>query len=146
MSSAPPVTPIDLTQFAEIIDNARIDNSSAVVASANGAYPDLGFKGSLMVWDRDHLAWWERTLRETYAAIQANPHVAALVRNPTRDRRTIRMYGDAMVVTDPDLRERIWERVVQVEKDTDKEKRGQAVLVRVNRVRAGLEVVQKRGV
>lgn len=144
MSSAPPVTPIDLTQFAEIIDNARTDNNSAVVASAKDGYPDLGLKGSVMVWDRDHLAWWERTLRETYAAIQANPHVAVLVRNPARDRRTIRLYGDASVVTDADLRERIWNRVVQVEKDMDKEKKGTGVLVRVDRVRAGLEEIQRR--
>jgi uncharacterized pyridoxamine 5'-phosphate oxidase family protein len=144
VSSAPPVTPIDLSVFAEIIDNARTDNNSGVVATIGPDGPDVGFKGSFLVWDRVHVAWWERTLRETFAAIQHDPRVCILVRNPTRDRRTIRLYGRATIVGDADLRERIWDRVVQVEKDTDKEKKGAAVLVRVDRVRAGLEVVQRR--
>jgi len=144
VSSAPPVTPIDLSAFAEIIDNARTDNNSGVVATIGPDGPDVGFKGSFLVWDKDHVAWWERTMRETYAAIQHDPRVCILVRNLTRDRRTIRLYGRATIVDDPQLRERIWDRVVQVEKDTDKEKKGAAVLVRVDRVRAGLEDVQRR--
>ena len=84
MSSAPPITPIDLSVFAEIIDNARADNNSGVVATIGRDGPDVGFKGSLLVWDKDHVAWWERTLRETYAAIQNDPRVCVLVRNTTR--------------------------------------------------------------
>lgn len=144
MSSAPPITPIDLSVFAEIIDNARTDNNSGVVATIGRDGPDVGFKGSLFVWDKDHVAWWERTLRETYAAIQNDPRVCVLVRNPTRDRRTIRLYGKATIVDDAELRERIWDRVVQLEKDTDKEKKGAAVLVRVDRVRGGLDTIQQR--
>jgi uncharacterized pyridoxamine 5'-phosphate oxidase family protein len=144
VGSAPPITPIDLSAFAEIIDNARTDNSSGLVASIGRDGPDVGFKGSLLVWDKDHVAWWERTLRETYAAIQSDPRVCVLVRNTTRDRRTIRLYGQAAIVDDAELRERIWDRVVQSEKDMDKEKKGAAVLVRVDRVRAGLEDVQRR--
>jgi len=144
VSSAPPITPIDLLVFAEIIDNARTDNNTGVVATIGRDGPDVALKGSLLVWDRDHVAWWERTLRETYAAIQNDPRVCVLVRNPTRDRRTIRLYGTATIVDDLDLRERIWERVLQVEKDTDKAKKGAAVLVRVDRVRAGLDTVQQR--
>ncbi|MGH2472909.1 MAG: pyridoxamine 5'-phosphate oxidase family protein [Candidatus Limnocylindria bacterium] len=144
MSSAPPVTPIDLSGFAEIIDNARTDNSSGVVATIGRDGPDVGFKGSLFVWDKDHVAWWERTLRETYAAIQNDSRVCVLVRNTTRDRRTIRLYGTATIVDDPELRERIWGRVVQSEKDMDKETKGAAILVRVDRVRAGLDTIQQR--
>jgi uncharacterized pyridoxamine 5'-phosphate oxidase family protein len=144
VSSAPPVTPIDLSGFAEIIDNARTDNNSGVVATIGRDGPDVGLKGSLFVWDQDHVAWWERTLRETYAAIQNDPRVCVLVRNPTRDRRTIRLYGRATIVDNNELRERIWDRVVQVEKDTDKEKKGAAVIVRVDRVRAGVETIQQR--
>ena len=44
MSSAPPITPIDLSVFAEIIDNARADNNSGVVATIGRDGPDVGFK------------------------------------------------------------------------------------------------------
>ena len=148
MASAPPVTAIDLVQFSEIVDNARTDGergqNTGVVATANDGRLDVALKGSLMVWDADHLAWWERGRAETEAAVRANPQVAVMVRNSTRDRRTLRFYGEARIVEDPALRERVWERVVQVEKDTDPEKNGVAVLVRIDRVRAGKFDIQRR--
>jgi len=151
MASAPPVPPvteIDLTLFAEIVDNARTDHEQALttglVATSNEGQPDVALKGSLMVWDKDHLAWWERAKRETLAALAVNPRVAIFVRNPTRDRRTLRFYGEARVVGEPQLTQRIWDRVLQVEKDTDKERQGVAVLVRVDRVRAGPLEIQRR--
>jgi hypothetical protein len=67
-----------------------------------------------------------------------------MVRNVTRDRRTLRFYGEARIVDDPALRERIWERVIEAEKGTDPEKQGLAVLVRVDRVRAGKFDIQRR--
>ncbi len=148
MASAPPVTAIDLLQFSEIVDNARTDGergqNTGVVATANDGRPDVALKGSLMVWDADHLAWWERGRAETEAAVRANPQVAVMVRNSTRDRRTLRFHGEARIVDDPALRERVWERVLQVEKDTDPEKNGVAVLVRIDRVRAGKFDIQRR--
>ena len=148
MSSAPPVTPIDLTQFVEIVDNARTDGergqSTGVVATSNDGQPDVALKGSLMVWDADHLAWWERGRLETEAAVRANPRVAVMLRNLTRDKRTIRFYGEARIVEDAQLLERIWERVIQVEKDTDPEKNGVAIMVRIDRVRAGKLDIQRR--
>lgn len=148
MASAPPVTQVDLAQFSEIVDNARTDGdrgqSTGAVATSNDGQPDVALKGSLMVWDADHLAWWERGRAETEAAVRANSRVAVLVRNVARDRRTLRFYGEARIVDDPGLRDRIWERVIQVEKDTDAEKQGVAVLVRVDRVRAGKFDVQRR--
>ena len=131
MASAPPVTAIDLLQFSEIVDNARTDGErgqkTGVVATANDGRPDVALKGA-----------------ETEAAVRANPQVAVMVRNSTRDRRTLRFHGEARIVDDPALRERVWERVVQVEKDTDPEKNGVAVLVRVDRVRAGKFDIQRR--
>jgi hypothetical protein len=148
MAAAPPVTAIDLTQFSEIVDNARTDGDrgqgTGVVATANDGRPDVALKGSLMVWDADHLAWWERGRAETEAGVRANPRAAVLVRNVVRDRRSLRFYGEARVVDDPELRERIWERVVQAEKDTDPDKQGVAILVRVDRVRAGKFDIQRR--
>jgi Pyridoxamine 5'-phosphate oxidase len=151
MASAPPVPPVtevDLTPFSEIVGNARVDQeqglTTGLVATSHDGQPDLALKGSLMVWDRDHLAWWERSKRETYAALAANPKVAVLVRNTTRDRRTLRFYGEARVVEDSVLAEHIWDRVLQVEKDMDKDRQGVAVLVRVDRVRAGPFDIQRR--
>jgi hypothetical protein len=145
----PPITEIDLMQFAPIVDTARTDDERALttglVATSTNGQPDLALKGSLMVWDKDHLAWWERAKRETYAALATNPRVAIFVRNPTRDRRGLRFYGEARVVEDPRERDAVWARVLQIEKDTDKEQKGAAVIVRIDRVRAGVFDIQRRG-
>jgi hypothetical protein len=146
--AVPPVTEIDLTPFSDIVENARTDHeqglTTGLVATSNDGQPDLALKGSLIVWDKDHLAWWERSKRETLAALGTNPRVAIFIRNPTRDRRTLRFYGTAQVVEDPKLRERVWDRVQQVEKDMDKDKQGVAVIVRIDRVRAGFSDIQRR--
>ena len=65
---------IDLTEMAEFVDRSGPDGYVGLVATASkdGA-PDISFKGSLMVWDKDHLAWWERSKRETYDALATNP-------------------------------------------------------------------------
>lgn len=145
----PPVTDIDLTQFAEIVNTARTDNDQAlatplVATAAADGYPDVAYRGSTMVWDADHLAWWERSKRETLANLGANTRVCVWVRNPVRDRRSLRFYGEARVVEDGAELQAIWERVLQVEKDMDKERKGIAVVVRVDRVRAGPFDVQRR--
>ena len=79
------MTAIDLTQFSQIVDNARTDGergqNTGAVATSNDGQPDVALKGSLMVWDADHLAWWERSRAETEAAVRANRNVAVMVRN-----------------------------------------------------------------
>jgi len=130
------------------VDTARTDEerglTTGVVATSNNGQPDLALKGSILVWDKDHLAWWERGKRETYAALRSNPKVAIMVRNPTRDRRTLRFYGEARVVEDAATREQVWDRVIQIEKDMDKDRAGVAVIVRIDRVRAGPNDIQRR--
>src|SRR5205085_1669239 len=57
----PPVTDIDLSEFADIVNNARTDDERALttplVATLGAEYPDLAYRGSTMVFDKDHLAW-----------------------------------------------------------------------------------------
>jgi len=139
--AVPPATPasipltLDLTQFAEAVDNALANQSPAVIATSNAADPDVALKGSFMVWDRDHLAYWERGLNETLAAIRGNPKVAVLVR--PKGSPPLRFYGEARLVEDPAQREAIYQRVVPEERSRDAEKKGYAVLIRVDRIRQG---------
>ena len=60
---------IDLTEMAELVDRSGPDGYTMLVATASkdGA-PDLAFKGSVMVWDKDHLAFWERAHGVTLSA------------------------------------------------------------------------------
>jgi hypothetical protein len=135
MTSPPPPLTLDLTNYADAVNNAFYNQTVCVIATTNGTDPDLALKGSFMVWDQDHLAYWERGLNETLAAIRANPKVAVLAR--PRGASPVRFYGEARVVSDPAQREAVFQRVIPEEQKRDPEKKGVAVLIRVDRIRQG---------
>jgi hypothetical protein len=143
-TAAPPAPPpliLDLTTFAEIVDNAYHNQAPMLIATSHRDQPDLAFKGSFMVWDRDHLAYWERGLNETLAGVQSNPNVAVLVR--PKGSPPVRFYGQAHLVEDPAQREAVWQRVIPEEQGRDPEKKGYAVLIRVDRIRRGPQSVTR---
>ena len=145
MTSAPPPTPapltLDLNQYADAVNNAFYNQQVCVIATSNGSEPDVALKGSFMVWDEDHLAYWERGLNETLAAIRTNPHVAVLVR--PKGSPPMRFYGAARVIDDPEQREAIYQRVIPEEQGRDPDKKGFGVLIRVNRIRQGPNSVNR---
>jgi len=125
---------IDLTEMAELIDRSGPDGLIGLVATASkdGA-PDVSFKGSLMVWDKDHLAFWERAHGQTLANLVENPRAAVVYRNREAG-KAWRFWGQATLLRDGELREKIMARTFQPELDRDPERKGVAVLIRVDRV------------
>jgi hypothetical protein len=139
---APPAPlTLDLNQYADAVNNAFYNQAVCVIATSNGSDVDVALKGSFMVWDADHLAYWERGLNETLAAIRANPRVAVLVR--PKGVPPIRFYGEAHVVDDPDGREAVYQRVIPEEQGRDPEKKGIGVLIRVDRIRQGPQSIKR---
>lgn len=137
---------IDLTPYADFFAQAPGDGTPVVVgtAGADGA-PDLALKGSFMVWDKDHVAFWERARGETLAALKANKQVVAMYRNPNRLRGQLRLYGEVVALAeDGDLRERVWDRTIEVEQKADPEKKGVGVIARVDRIRLGPNVIVRK--
>jgi hypothetical protein len=125
---------IDLTEMAELVDRSGPDGYVMLVATASKAgAPDLAFKGSVMVWDQDHLAFWERAHGTTLKNLEENPQVALVYRN--RDAgKNWRFWGVAELLRDGEVREGIMGRTFQPELDRDPERKGVAVLIRVDKV------------
>ena len=140
-AAAPPPLTLDLTQFADAVDNAYRNQSPMVIATSNDGSPDLALKGSFMVWDRDHLAYWERGMNETLAGIRSGGKVAVLLRPISGG--TVRFFGQASLVEDAAQREAIWQRVIPEEQGRDPDKKGYAVLIRVDRIRRGPQSVTR---
>ena len=138
--SPAPLT-LDVTQYADAVNNAFYNQTVCVIATSNGSDVDLAMKGSFMVWDQDHLAYWERGLNETLAAIRANPRVAVLVR--PKGAPPMRFYGEAHLVDDPAQREAVYQRVIPEERGRDPDKKGFAVLISVDRIRQGPQSVKR---
>jgi predicted pyridoxine 5'-phosphate oxidase superfamily flavin-nucleotide-binding protein len=136
---------IELTdEMREAINNALTDGAPVIVASASrGGMPDIAFKGSAMVWDREHLAWWERSRGQTLRNLEENPQVCLLYRNPQR-RVAWKFFGVAELHHEGDLRRQIMDRTIEIELSRDPERLGVGVLVRVDRVVQGPNVLMQR--
>jgi hypothetical protein len=132
---------LDLNQYVDAVDKAYYNQAVCVIATSNAGEADLALKGSFMVWDADNLAFWERGMNETLAAIRVNPRVAVLVR--PKGAPPMRFYGAASVVEDPAQREAVYNRVIPEEQGRDPDKKGVAVLIKVDRIRQGAQTVKR---
>ena len=121
-------------QMRNEIDTALEQGCPCLIAtiSENGL-PNIGYKGSMMVFDDTSLAYWERTLQGTLANIEANPNVMVLFRNP-KTRAAWRFLGTATVQKEGELREQIMARTVPAELDRDPDRKGYAVIIEVDTV------------
>ncbi|MDP9236177.1 MAG: pyridoxamine 5'-phosphate oxidase family protein [Chloroflexota bacterium] len=137
--------PLALTdEMARALDNALVDRSPCLVATASlEGMPDVSYRGSMMVFDNEHLAFWERAKGETLSNLQENPGVCVFYRN-AETRASWRFYGVAEVLKGGPIRTQIMERVNQFELAQDPERTGYAILVRVDRVRARNETIMQR--
>ena len=97
-------------------------------------------RGSTMVYDDDHLALWERGKGSTNANLQNGSKVTVFLRKPPLREAGIlskggiaRFYGLAAIHRAGHAYEEVWRRLVQPEKDRDPDKKGFAVLIRVER-------------
>ena len=95
--------------------------------------PQISMKGSVLVFDRETLAYWERAKRSAMENVADNPRVVIFYRNPAK-RITWRFYGTATVFEAGAIRDNVMNRTVQGELDRDPERVGVAVLVKVDRI------------
>lgn len=132
-------------QMREMVNSALANNCPCVLATATASgEPDIGFKGSTMIFDNESLAYWERTRRQHLKNLRENPRVVVLFRDP-KTRINWRFHGVATIHSDGPVREQVMARVVKAEIDKDPERKGLAVVIRVDKVSnlAG-EVLQTR--
>src|SRR2546430_13712347 len=123
-----------IDQMRELVDNALANGCPCVLATASpDGEPDIGYKGSMMVFDNESLAYWERTRRQHLKNVQENPKVVVLFRD-TKTRVNWRFHGTATLHEQGALRDQVMARTVKDEIDKDPERKGAAVIIRVDRV------------
>ena len=126
---------IDMTgEMKELVDRAQADGCVCTLGTADkDGQPQLSLKGSVMVFDSETLAYWERSKRSALENVAENPKVVILYNNP-EDRIRWRFYGTAVIHESGPIREKVMSRTVQAELDRDPERLGVAVLVKVDRI------------
>jgi hypothetical protein len=137
--------PVKLTEeMRRHVNNAATNRAPCVLATASPeGMPDVGFKGSMMVFDDAHLAYWERTRGQHLANVERNPKVAVLYHN-IAERVGWRFFGEATVIKSGDRRRQVMERVVEFELNQDPERLGYAVVIRVDKVISRGQVLMSR--
>ena len=121
-------------QMKELIDNALANGSPCILAtvSADGE-PDVGYKGSMMVFDNESLAYWERTRRVHMKNVKENPRVIVLFRD-AKTKAAWRFHGTATVHESGQIRDQVMARTVKDELDKDPERKGAAVVIRLDKI------------
>ena len=125
-------------EMTEKLDNA-LENKTPCLYAVVGpdGYPSMSYRGSLIVLDGEHLAYWDRALRGALASTKVNPKISALYRDPAT-RITWRFYGDVVAQhADGPVREQVMARTPQRELDADPERKGVAVVIKVTKVMDG---------
>lgn len=123
-----------IDQMREMIDNALANGCPCILATASAdGEPDIGYKGSMMIFDKESLAYWERTRRQHLKNILENPRVVVLFRDP-KSRVNWRFHGVATIHQQGPIREQVMARTVKDELDKDPERKGAAVLIRVDKI------------
>ena len=121
-------------EIKDLVDRNHADGwSCSVGTSDKDGQPQLSLKGSVMVFDSETLAYWERAKRSALENVVANPKVVVLYNN-MKDRVRWRFYGVAEVHESDAIREEVMSRTVQDELDRDPDRLGVAVLVKVNKI------------
>ena len=97
-------------------------------------------RGGTMVYDDEHIGLWERGSGSTAENMKDGSKLTIYFRKPSlREDGTLprggiaRFYGTAKIYKSGAVYEEVWRRLVQPEKDRDPDKKGYAVLIRIER-------------
>jgi hypothetical protein len=134
-----------IDQMRELIDPALANGCPCILATASpDGEPDIGFKGSMMVFDDESLAYWERTKRQHLKNLTANPKVIVLFRD-AKTKVAWRFHGVATVHESGSVRDQVMARTVPAELEKDPERKGAGVVIKLDKItNMGGQVLQSR--
>ena len=124
----------------EHINTAFPANVCLVATVLPSGFAQVSPRGSTMVFDDQHLALWERGKGSTNANLKDGTKVTMFFRKPQLRENGVlpkgglaRFYGTAEIRKSGTAYEEVWKRLVQPEKDRDPDKKGFAVLIKIER-------------
>ena len=126
---------IDLTDEMVLrLDSALAEGYSCLVGTASkDGEPQISPKGSVMAFDRETLAYWERAKRSALDNVAENPYVVVYYAHAA-DRVRWRFHGKASVYEEGPIRQEVMDRCVQAELDRDPECLGVAILIKIDKI------------
>jgi hypothetical protein len=134
--------PIEMTELhARFLMQAAEDGVPPLLGTADkNGDPQISPKGTVAVLDPETLCFWERSYRSSFHAIEDNPRVVVYCRNHARTKElpfrngALRFRGVARAAEDEATRDKVWNLSPRGEKDRDTERKGVAILIRVDAI------------
>jgi hypothetical protein len=122
------------------INKAFPENVCLVATALPNGFAQVTPRGSTIVFDDEHIGLWERGRGTTNENLRPGSKVTVFFRNPQLRAdntlpagRIARFYGTAEIYKSGAIYDEVWRRLIQPEKDRDPEKKGFAVLIKVER-------------
>ncbi len=124
----------------EHIDTAYPANVCLIGTVLPNGFAQITPRGSVMVFDDEHIALWERGRGTTAGNLVDGTAVTLFMRKTAlRDAGMLpkggilRLYGRAKVHKSGPVYDEVWKRLIEPEKKNDPDKKGYAVLVAIER-------------
>ncbi|MBV8773047.1 MAG: pyridoxamine 5'-phosphate oxidase family protein [Deltaproteobacteria bacterium] len=119
---------------------AFTDNVCLIATVLPTGFAQVTPRGSTMVFDEEHIALWERGRGSTTENLSDGSKVTVFFRKPSLRSEGVlplagiaRFYGIAAIHKSGPLYDQVWQRLIQPEKERDPEKKGFAVLIKIER-------------
>src|SRR5579884_643656 len=129
-------TPIKIPDdLREAVNGALLSGNPVVVAYVDEeGQPRLSFRGSTQVYSPNQLAIWVRNPEGgLQRAIAKNPRMSLLYRSP-EPRMNFNFMGRGHFESGEDVRKKVYESSPQAEQNADKERKGLALIIDLDRV------------
>ncbi len=122
----------------EHINSAFPQNVCLVGTVQPGGWAQISPRGSVLVFDGDTLAYWDRGSGTTHDEVKDGSKITVFYRNANIREilprgGVARFYGSATVHNEGPVRDEIYEKMVQPERDKDPDKKGRGVLIKIER-------------
>lgn len=129
------------TALHEPIAKAFPANTPLIGTTQPNGFAQIGIRGSTMVYDDEHFALWERGKGTTNSQLKEGAKVTIFFRDPAlREAKVLpaggvaRFYGTVEAVhRSGPVYDKVWDKLIPPEKNNDPEKKGYAVLIKVER-------------
>jgi len=121
------------------INEALFPNTPLVGSVDRDGYPRISLRGSTCVYDDETLAFWERSFAGLKESIETGAKLTVLFQKAELRQSVLpiagvaRFFGTAEVHRTGAVRDKVYSLILEAERQKDPEKKGFAVLIRVER-------------
>jgi hypothetical protein len=122
----------------DLINTAFPTNVCLVGSVLPSGYAQISPRGSTFIFDDDHVMLWERGRGSTSDHMKDGEKLTVYYQNFGKMAvlpigGICRLYGTAKIFRSGPIYEKVWEKLIQPEKDRDPDKKGYAVLIKIER-------------